>query len=71
MEQYFGMLALAFARCLTWFSDILTMSGMASLYSGCLVAFLTYKFLLAPIFGVHQSDTARKNLKNMKKDNKE
>lgn len=71
MSEYTSMLATAFGQCLTWFAEILSGSGMAGVYLGCLVAYMTYKFLLAPVFGVHQSDTARKVAYKAKKEDKD
>lgn len=60
MEEFVVALANVFGNCLEWFVDVFIGSGAGGFYLGCVSVYLTYKFLLAPVFGDHRSDKARK-----------
>lgn len=51
MDAYLSMVVSAFSSCLDWFGDILFGSGMPGLYLGCIAVYMTYRFILAPVFG--------------------
>lgn len=49
---------------LSWFDELLRMSGMWGFYFSILAMFVAFRFLVAPILGVYGdalSDTARKS----------
>lgn len=49
-----------------WFSHLLANSGMTGIFLAALAMFLAFKFLVAPILGLHtspSSDTAKKRKK--------
>lgn len=61
-----------FFACINWFTELMEASTVSEIYVGCVVAFLAYKFIFTPVFGVAQSDTAKRTYKAQKarKENK-
>lgn len=55
------------SSCFSWFEGILTATGATSFILGFALIFMTYKFILQPMFGrAGKSDRAEK--KNSKKE---
>lgn len=48
-----------FIQPLQWFTDLLKNTYMYGVYMSAIVVFITYKFILSPIYGMAKSDTAK------------
>lgn len=51
INEITGMLVTAYAKCVDWLGLIFLASDTAGIYLGCIAVFMTYRFLLAPVFG--------------------
>lgn len=55
-----------FTHCFAWLGDVMTGTGMLSVWLGCVVIWTAYRFLLKPLFGAASSDSARKKASSAK-----
>ncbi len=69
VDNFALWLQLVFNSCLKYFNDIFRSTGATNFWLSCILIVLSFKFLLAPIFGHSGSDKARKNKSDNGDDN--
>lgn len=68
MAEISLMIALVvFRQCSDWFTSILTETGTGQIWITCFMIWISYKFLLKPVFGYASSDLARKSYNAFKR----
>lgn len=67
MEQVATLFQQVFTACMSWFYQLLSETGGTGWWLSALLMYMSYKAILAPLFGYAHSDTVKKSYNAFKR----
>lgn len=67
MSEILAALGATILQVAGWFTQVLTQTGGLGVWLAAIIVTLTYKFLLAPVFGAARSDLAHQSYNAFKR----